>query len=297
MLPALNAVREQAKLVQCLSNLRQIGIASQNHAADHAGYFPFAGQLGSGSSPTGGFTPSGLNDSSKEHYDYVRDNAGGDWVAPLPLALASYLGSPAIRMDNAGAAGTFTNTAADVQGAVGSMVKQIFTCPGDAVGPVLATWSDGSPTKYLSAYSSYAWNMDVTGYGLVGQSFYATPANADVQSTQCIRAEDSVSVGNDVLLRCGAGLDGLRRSLFHDRPEQRDDVGCTAEAERRDGRESLDYVPALHQNRMNILYVDGHAATVYVYPFTFSSPGTVDWATTKAHHPTDLTTVYIRKIK
>ena len=63
------------------------------------------------------------------------------------------------------------------------------------------------------------------------------------------------------------------------------------------GRESLDYVPALHQNRMNILYVDGHAATVYVYPFTFSSPGTVDWATTKAHHPTDLTTVYIRKIK
>ena len=94
LLPALNAVREQAKLVQCLSNLRQIGIASQNHAADHAGYFPFAGQMGSGSNPTGGFTPSGLNDSSKEHYDYVRDNAGGDWVAPLPLAPGVLPGQP-----------------------------------------------------------------------------------------------------------------------------------------------------------------------------------------------------------
>ena len=38
LLPALNRAREQANTVQCLSNLRQIGTAIVNYAADNQGY-------------------------------------------------------------------------------------------------------------------------------------------------------------------------------------------------------------------------------------------------------------------
>jgi prepilin-type N-terminal cleavage/methylation domain-containing protein len=40
LLPALNKAREQAVLVQCESNLRQIGIASLNYAGDNKGCLP-----------------------------------------------------------------------------------------------------------------------------------------------------------------------------------------------------------------------------------------------------------------
>lgn len=43
LLPALGSARRSAQNVACLSNLRQIGIASHAHAADANGFFPSAG--------------------------------------------------------------------------------------------------------------------------------------------------------------------------------------------------------------------------------------------------------------
>jgi len=40
LLPALNRAREQAKLVQCASNMRQIGQYFNLYAADYNGYYP-----------------------------------------------------------------------------------------------------------------------------------------------------------------------------------------------------------------------------------------------------------------
>ena len=51
LLPALGAARESARQTKCASNLRQLGIASTTHAADHAGLYctgPFDNRMHSG---------------------------------------------------------------------------------------------------------------------------------------------------------------------------------------------------------------------------------------------------------
>ena len=40
LLPALNKAREQAKLVSCMSNVRQVGLACITYAADNEGWYP-----------------------------------------------------------------------------------------------------------------------------------------------------------------------------------------------------------------------------------------------------------------
>src|SRR5439155_22328984 len=40
LLPALARAREQAKSTQCLSNLRQLGVAAYNYAANNGGALP-----------------------------------------------------------------------------------------------------------------------------------------------------------------------------------------------------------------------------------------------------------------
>lgn len=42
LLPSLNIARGQAKRIYCLSNLRQMGIASANYCSNNSGYFPIA---------------------------------------------------------------------------------------------------------------------------------------------------------------------------------------------------------------------------------------------------------------
>jgi prepilin-type N-terminal cleavage/methylation domain-containing protein/prepilin-type processing-associated H-X9-DG protein len=42
LMPALSAARQQAKTVQCLSNLRQLAVAAENYVALNDGYYPLA---------------------------------------------------------------------------------------------------------------------------------------------------------------------------------------------------------------------------------------------------------------
>lgn len=44
LLPSLNRARRSARSARCLSNLRQLGIATQTYIADWGGRFPFAGR-------------------------------------------------------------------------------------------------------------------------------------------------------------------------------------------------------------------------------------------------------------
>src|SRR4051794_14461637 len=45
LLPALNAVRGHAAMVNCSSNLRNIASAAIMHANEHKGFLPLAGEL------------------------------------------------------------------------------------------------------------------------------------------------------------------------------------------------------------------------------------------------------------
>lgn len=61
LLPALNKARASAKLVQCMSNLRQIGLATQMYASENQGY----------SFPPGGYYPDG---------NFEHDNPGDMYI-------------------------------------------------------------------------------------------------------------------------------------------------------------------------------------------------------------------------
>ena len=46
LLPALSQAREQAKIVVCMSNLKQVGLGAHNYASDYNGWFPLFGCVG-----------------------------------------------------------------------------------------------------------------------------------------------------------------------------------------------------------------------------------------------------------
>jgi prepilin-type N-terminal cleavage/methylation domain-containing protein/prepilin-type processing-associated H-X9-DG protein len=77
LLPALNKAREQAKTIQCSSQLRQLGVAIHNYAASNHGFLP-PYVPGDGACHT--------------------DSASPDYVGPAwTTLLAPYLGYPADR--------------------------------------------------------------------------------------------------------------------------------------------------------------------------------------------------------
>lgn len=93
LLPAIGKARDTAKTVQCLSNLRQMGLASVTYAADNKGYFssgPFdnrARKHVGGERP--GFAPKGI-----EEVGWIADHVNGGYGLPgnllCPTAPAGY---------------------------------------------------------------------------------------------------------------------------------------------------------------------------------------------------------------
>lgn len=53
MMPALSRVREQAKQITCMSNVRSIGQASMTYSGDYNGRYPLLGALGENGHPFG----------------------------------------------------------------------------------------------------------------------------------------------------------------------------------------------------------------------------------------------------
>jgi prepilin-type N-terminal cleavage/methylation domain-containing protein/prepilin-type processing-associated H-X9-DG protein len=159
LLPALGKAREQARMVKCASNLRQITEACMLHASDHKGYFPAVGKVwgDSDNSMIGTATPAGLNDIYQTKYDYYNEAAGlSVTFRPLPLqgALARYLGAK-IRTDSR------TNVQTDLS--AGGICQALFTCPSDQQQTPGATNAD-SAWNGMTLLNSYDYSEETLGW-------------------------------------------------------------------------------------------------------------------------------------
>jgi prepilin-type N-terminal cleavage/methylation domain-containing protein len=162
LLPALNRAREQAKQVQCLSNLRQIGTALMMHASEHRNHFPLAGVVWADTKtgwPTDA-TPVALGDIGEKNYSYFPDPGrhNVDYVAPMPFALAPYLGYSGPPLTNP-------------QNYQNSNVFKIFTCPsnvdqmqGTNLQTSLFIAASGSGWQAVPLSSSFAFNEAIFGW-------------------------------------------------------------------------------------------------------------------------------------
>jgi prepilin-type N-terminal cleavage/methylation domain-containing protein/prepilin-type processing-associated H-X9-DG protein len=175
LLPALNKAREQAKQVQCLSQLKQIGTACQMFANEHQQHLPLAGVLYGIPSGYAMPTPQALGDVGQRHYTYY--NSGG-YTRPMPFeaALAYYLGQPNFRTDS-----TFS-----LQPDLDSgYVRRVFTCPSQQ--------SDLYPPMIQIEYSSWTVRLHCS-YGFNGEALGWNSHKGDGSSVQDhLRARGNLS--------------------------------------------------------------------------------------------------------
>lgn len=160
LLPALARAREQARLVKCASNLRQIVVACMLHAQDHKGYFPAACKVWPcpDNDLIGTATPAGMNDPYMTHYDYYTEATGlSNALRPLPLqaGVARYIGNVTVRTDSR------AHVTTDIS--IG-LFQNLFTCPSDSQATVGATNSDASGWNGIQSVNSYDYNEETQGW-------------------------------------------------------------------------------------------------------------------------------------
>jgi prepilin-type processing-associated H-X9-DG protein/prepilin-type N-terminal cleavage/methylation domain-containing protein len=240
LMPSLSRAREQANLVKCMSNLRQVGTAMMMHATEHRNYVPLGGLMYA--TPT----PAGLGDAAMKKYSYYSDG-GTLRPMPIPAALAPYLGQT-LRSD------TVANLQADMDS---GPVRDVFTCPtqgreGINRGSML---SDGSWTAPL-IWSSYVFNEEPIGFWDDASTGYKRGRG----NLNRIRGASEVMFIGDGKPR---GVDGWLVMFSHGVGTVLEDVWRGSQLNTGIGagdRTAFD-LPR-HKNRMNVLFMDGHAETI-----------------------------------
>jgi prepilin-type N-terminal cleavage/methylation domain-containing protein/prepilin-type processing-associated H-X9-DG protein len=147
LLPALSRARGAAQSVQCLSNLRQLGMASLMFAHEHKGYIPTATTDSWVNPARTGRRPK-VADENMVKFAY-RGDASGRYTKDWCSSLIPYLGGKATLPS--GAAVTLDNTF------LSNPTKQtkMFQCPSDQ-------WLDAGAGTYDNGYKIFN-NVDNSG--------------------------------------------------------------------------------------------------------------------------------------
>ena len=163
LLPSLNRAREGARQVKCMSNLRQISMATAAWAADHRGTMPMAGGTSQFYVDTnGGILQAAKDDIVIANYanlanwiawQRIKDPISGTPTSAVMLnitysALTRYLGAKYV-----------LSTSADQANAVNTSLDAIFRCPSDNV----AKRNSNLDTSYGVYRYSYSMNANYGG--------------------------------------------------------------------------------------------------------------------------------------
>jgi prepilin-type N-terminal cleavage/methylation domain-containing protein/prepilin-type processing-associated H-X9-DG protein len=156
LLPTLNNARRQAKAVQCMSNMRQLGLALQLFTGDTKGYVPLAWGNGGPSMAWDGST-------------WVRDNAV-DWGYRDPMWGWDYVLAGKLKLN-----------------------KAAFLCPEDETGILRGEWNDtysNLPDKPTADNlpASYRYNISNTiiTTNTKGQQVWTAPKLTQIKGTTAI---------------------------------------------------------------------------------------------------------------
>lgn len=147
LLPSLNRARTQAALVQCASNMRQIGLASLNYAGENRGFLPIRGEYWDSMDP------------AKGRYQYKQPN-----LAYVIRSNGAFNADKCVQLGLLWAKGYIKS-------------PEGLYCPISRADPAFGydafanvngkSWPLDSGTTYRSCYSynPYYSNMTITGYG------------------------------------------------------------------------------------------------------------------------------------
>jgi prepilin-type processing-associated H-X9-DG protein len=275
LLPALSKARDQANLIKCLSNVRQLGLASKMFAADHKGYIPTS----TSDAPTN--SPVRYNDPYQQKFIW-RNSGGTGFVADWASSLMLYLGYRDTDVNN------FENQ--NVSPVPQWVPPAIFQCPNDSAQngahPGYQLYNNVTGGNYPISYGINAditsligpdgkgWftlssgSIDVSGGGGLPLNCQidrvAYPATtllfADCGTLATAANGDTGSVLNwpDVLYYTTNGLSGygpLSSAANYYKIYTLEGVNDATYMNAR--------IPLKrHNNRINVVFCDGHAATV-----------------------------------
>jgi len=256
LLPTLLAAQKRARLLKCTNNLRNIWLGAQVHAHDHQGYLPVAGWHWA---PRGGVcNPHGLSDDNERRYTYYTDN-GVRRPAPFTVAIAVSLGTK-VRLDSR------QGLEQDMQG---DAVRKNFRCPSQEEVRNGFTQREDAPGNWTAPEdaSSYVFNEAILG--LRERETWRDPM--PLGKLSLVRQPASVLLAMD-----GCPRDrGKDRWLVFPDVGPEDTIADFMEIVHRPasvwGCEILDY--RRHDYRANVLFADGHIATVLLLPADLAAIG------------------------
>jgi prepilin-type N-terminal cleavage/methylation domain-containing protein len=178
LLPALAKARAQARLVQCASNMRMIGQAMINYAADNRNYLPEhayndAPWQGAGSAATADIMQDGMED-----YTYlVQDGNGGGHTLVLNSQGQIDPGANIGRLIMTGYLGSYDLSPAHAQANINNIsFAPVRWCPAQDLG----TMPSGTSSYYMNPHWTYTTATNIHGNNL-GTAF--TIANGSPHTT------------------------------------------------------------------------------------------------------------------
>jgi prepilin-type N-terminal cleavage/methylation domain-containing protein/prepilin-type processing-associated H-X9-DG protein len=269
LLPSLSAAREASNRIKCASNLRQIGNACMLHAAEHQGYYPFAGAVNSTTGgPVTAATPANMDDAYSTRYTYISAPGYPRVIAPFPIALAKYLGG--------------VTTPPDVASSVTAMASnagftRVFQCPSQTYAPQSFFVTDNTTSVAWSSMlmtNSYQLNEGFLGATDGGWNAvrYWGRVSAIRRSTDTVLALDGQprnQSGYQIVTCYNLQTDNALTNTTPDRPATVGDAmrGVQMDPNQGDwlGGNATQFDPLRHKNRMNVLFIDGHVQLVIMY--------------------------------